>query len=70
MHVVNICETTSLFQWMGVVFAINHDAVTHLSESLTNPDLDWLGHLDLDYKLSYWIDSSLLITLGGIPWQV
>ena len=70
---------------MGVGFALNHDAVSPIGDTAHDHTVwatypngtnysytqeGWLGHVPTDEYLGYWIDSGLLIMLGGIPWQV
>ncbi len=54
----------------GIVGNISDTATTDL-------ETGWIGKVyhdekgpDQEYWIAYYIDSFLLITLGGIPWQV
>ncbi|XP_074648202.1 high-affinity choline transporter 1-like [Tubulanus polymorphus] len=51
--------------WLSVPFAMTHEAVTPISETLPQ----WIGHLDSKLTGIY-MDYGLLLIFGGIPWQV
>ena len=67
---------TFILQWLGVGFALNHDAVSDIGDTATT-DLDgWIGNVyhtengpDQEYWIGNYIDSFLLLIFGGIPWQ-
>ncbi|XP_063424298.1 high-affinity choline transporter 1-like [Mytilus trossulus] len=52
--------------WLTVPFAMTHDAVTDISVNYTSV---WIKDLDPRYSGQY-IDSFLLLILGGVGWQV
>ncbi len=66
------------FQWLGVAFSITNGLVDNISDTATTDKrTGWIGKVyyeedgpDQAYWIGYYIDSFLLITLGGIPWQV
>jgi len=35
-----------------------------------SPGVGWLGHLDKGPAIGNYIDTGLMLTFGGIPWQV
>lgn len=51
--------------WLTIPFALTHDNVSALSTKQT----EIVGKIE-DRHLGVWIDSALLLCLGGIPWQV
>ena len=51
-------------QWLCIPFAWNNKAVGKVSAE----DMDWIGAVD--GRWGYYIDYSLLLIFGGIPWQV
>ncbi|XP_061198071.1 high-affinity choline transporter 1-like [Saccostrea echinata] len=51
--------------WLSVPFAMTN---THVTSITTNSSAVWIKELDPKY-IGYYIDSFLLIMLGGIPWQ-
>ena len=60
--------TTSALQQPQVIcipFAWNHEAVT----PITYDSMDWMGTLTEGWEW-YYADYMLLLTFGGIPWQV
>jgi len=54
---------------MAVPFAMSHEAVTPITVTSHYPDGGWIGYLK-GTAWSQWIDEYLMLTLGGIPWQV
>jgi len=65
--------------WLGVGFALTHDAVESLSTTfwenpIWNTDMPanttWLGVFPLDENMGYYVDKFLLLIFGGMPWQV
>ena len=50
---------------MCIPFAWHHEAV----DPITPHSRDWLGSIDAGYEWEY-ADYMLLLTFGGIPWQV
>ena len=50
---------------MCIPFAWNHEAV----EKMTLDSKDWMGSVESGMEL-YYADYMLLLTFGGIPWQV
>ncbi len=66
-----IVDQTHLLQWLGVGFAFTHDAVSSITDT-ANGD-GWLGRVVADgnnYWIGNYIDSYLMLSFGGIPWQV
>ncbi|ELU11061.1 hypothetical protein CAPTEDRAFT_183218 [Capitella teleta] len=56
--------------WLCVPFALTHEAVSSISSTMGGAD-GWLGEGNLSGQyIGLYIDSGLLILLGGIPWQV
>ncbi|XP_077992474.1 high-affinity choline transporter 1-like [Glandiceps talaboti] len=53
--------------WLCIPFAFLHEAVEPIS--LTGTKDGWVGSWDPLYA-GVWIDYALLLTFGGIPWQV
>ena len=51
-------------QWLCIPFAWNHEAVGQV----TAEEMDWVG--SVDGRWGYYVDYSLLLVFGGIPWQV
>lgn len=51
--------------WMCIPFAWTNDHV----RSLSDMDVDWIGHVEPKQRWFY-IDYGLLLVFGGIPWQV
>ncbi|XP_033119494.1 high-affinity choline transporter 1-like isoform X2 [Anneissia japonica] len=51
--------------WICLPFALTSEYVEPISESKS----EWLGEWDSKYT-GVWLDSALLLMLGGIPWQV
>ena len=58
-------------QWLAIPFALTHDAVTSLSDTAFDGS-NWVGdeNLGRNWWSGNYIDSSLLLIFGGIPWQV
>ena len=54
-----------MFQLLSAPFAYQNKAVSENAFS----SRDWLGKVDTK-DIGHWIDSFLLLLLGGIPWQV
>jgi len=54
-----------MFQLLSAPFAYQNKAVSENAFSSG----DWLGKVDKK-DIGLWIDSFLLLLLGGIPWQV
>ena len=52
-------------QVISIPFAWNHEAV----KPITYDSQDWIGKVDEGYGM-YYADYMLLLTFGGIPWQV
>ena len=50
---------------MCIPFAWTHDAV----REITYESEDWIGSIEPGWEWSY-ADTFLLLTFGGIPWQV
>ncbi|XP_062567649.1 high-affinity choline transporter 1-like [Saccostrea cucullata] len=63
----DIMQLTCIFigLWLSVPFAMTN---THVTSITTNSSTVWIKDLDPKY-IGYYIDSFLLIMLGGIPWQ-
>ncbi|XP_030838436.1 high-affinity choline transporter 1-like [Strongylocentrotus purpuratus] len=62
----DIVQLTCIFAglWICLPFALANDAVTPILETTDR----WLG--EWDTKLTgQWIDNTLLLILGGVPWQ-
>ncbi|XP_046391877.1 high-affinity choline transporter 1 isoform X2 [Ischnura elegans] len=51
--------------WMCIPFAWANEKVGSLSDQ----DVDWIGHVETS-ELGYYVDYGLLLIFGGIPWQV
>ncbi|EDW83673.1 uncharacterized protein Dwil_GK13737 [Drosophila willistoni] len=51
--------------WMCIPFAWTNEHV----RSLSDMDVDWIGHVEPKQRWFY-IDYGLLLVFGGIPWQV
>ncbi len=51
--------------WMCIPFAWSNDHV----KSLSDMEVDWIGHVEPKQQWFY-IDNGLLLVFGGIPWQV
>ncbi|EDO44300.1 predicted protein, partial [Nematostella vectensis] len=54
--------------WLSIPFALTHDAVTDISVTATADASGWIGEFPV--QPGPWIDFALLLTFGGIPWQV
>ncbi|XP_007427693.1 high affinity choline transporter 1, partial [Python bivittatus] len=56
--------------WISVPFALSHPAVTDIGYTAVNEvyQKPWLGTIQ-SADIYTWIDSFLLLMLGGIPWQ-
>jgi len=54
-----------LFQLLSAPYAYQNKAVAENAFS----SRDWIGKIDKK-DIGQWIDSFLLLLLGGIPWQV
>ena len=54
------------YKWLAIPFAMMNDAVGSIAETSSK----WLGSPIRGAWLGYYIDSALLLLLGGIPWQV
>ncbi|KAL5016854.1 hypothetical protein ScPMuIL_006443 [Solemya velum] len=52
--------------WLSFPFALNHDAVNDIKVNATE---NWVKSLDDPY-VGLYVDTYLLLILGGIPWQV
>jgi len=59
--IVGLCLSTG--------FAFHHEAVTSLTETAFSGNSSWLGSIGSGAEASFYIDSMLLLLLGGIPWQ-
>jgi len=46
-----------------------HPAVTSIANT-ANKNSSWLGEAPTGYWIGNYVDSALLLILGGIPWQV
>ena len=55
-----------IFQWLVIPFAMTNDAVTDISVNYTTV---WIKEVNRRHW-GYYIDSYLLIILGGMGWQV
>ena len=53
------------------VYGVENVTIGNLTETrVTETSSGWVGNIPEDYWLGYWIDTALLIIIGGIPWQV
>ena len=57
-------RSVCVFQWVGVPFAMTHDASRSITENT-----EWLGAVEKP-NIGSFIDFYLLLIFGGIPWQV
>ncbi|XP_017396575.1 high affinity choline transporter 1 [Cebus imitator] len=80
VHKSCICQTVEnhglgvqchfLLQWISVPFALSHPAVADIGFTAVHAKYQkpWLGTVDSS-EVYTWLDSFLLLMLGGIPWQ-
>lgn len=54
-----------LSQWLSIPFAMTNEHVTSIT---TNSSAVWIKELEPKY-VGYYMDSFMLLILGGIPWQ-
>jgi high affinity choline transporter 7 len=54
-----------MFQLLSAPFAYQNEAVSQNAIA----SHDWLGKVD-KADIGQWLDSFMLLLLGGIPWQV
>lgn len=52
-------------QWLSIPFAMTNEHVTSIT---TNSSTVWIKELEPKY-VGYYMDSFMLLILGGIPWQ-
>ena len=58
----------AMFQWICIPFAWNHPAVEEIV--MTDWTEAWFGEIGGGWGNFYYADYFLLLTFGGIPWQV
>jgi len=63
----DVIQLTCIFigLWFSIPFAMTNPAVS----SITEDSKQWVGELPTRYA-GNWLDYALLLTFGGIPWQV
>ena len=57
-----------MFQWVCIPFAWVHPAVEEIK--MTDWTEEWFGEIGGGWWYCYYMDYFLLLTFGGIPWQV
>lgn len=60
-----MCDTFFSLQWIAVPFAMTNANV----QPISNTTSVWIGSIAKGDEFSY-LDSFLMLTFGGIPWQV
>lgn len=58
-----------VFQWLCIPFALTHQAVSPITDTAWGHD-GWIGSLSSDVSLCSYVDSALMLLLGGSVWSV